>query len=152
MSKVKTVEVTIIRNGSLCVIPVPFDPEATFGKVRAPVNVTVNGYTFRSTICRMHGNTFVPFRKSNREPARIHGGERVKVRFAADTENRTIEPPTDLAQALKKRPGMWQCWRKLSYTTQRESVEAVLCAKRPETRSRRIAGIVALVEERLKSG
>jgi hypothetical protein len=105
MSKVKTVEVTIIRNGSLCVIPVPFDPEATFGKVRAPVNVTVNGYTFRSTICRMHDNTFVPFRKSNREPARIHGGERVKVRFAADTEKRTVEPPTDLAQALKKRPG-----------------------------------------------
>jgi Domain of unknown function (DUF1905) len=46
----RTVIVTIYREGSSCFIPVNFDPEAAFGKIRAPVKVTLNGYTYRSTI------------------------------------------------------------------------------------------------------
>ena len=29
----------------MCAVPVPFDPKPIFGKVRAPVRVTLNGYT-----------------------------------------------------------------------------------------------------------
>ena len=36
--------VALVRDGSACPIPVPFDPKAVFGKVRAPVVVTLNGY------------------------------------------------------------------------------------------------------------
>jgi hypothetical protein len=36
----KTYRTTIHRDGSMCFIPVPFDPRAVFGKVRAPVKVT----------------------------------------------------------------------------------------------------------------
>ena len=45
----------IFRDGSTCFIPVPFDPKPAFGKVRAPVKVTLNGYTYRSTIASMGG-------------------------------------------------------------------------------------------------
>ena len=38
----KIVTVTIYRNGSICFIPVNFDPKAVFGKIRAPVKVTLN--------------------------------------------------------------------------------------------------------------
>ncbi len=38
-----------------------------------------------------------------------------------------------------------QGWQRLSYTGQRESVESVLGAKRPDTRKRRIAKVVSLV-------
>ncbi len=59
---------TLIRDGSMCAIPVAFDPKVVFGKVRAPVKVTLNGYTFRSTIAAMGGPLFIPFRKSNWKP------------------------------------------------------------------------------------
>jgi hypothetical protein len=70
----KTVTVTIYREGSLCLIPVNFDPTAAFGKIRAPVKVTLNGYTYRSTIASMGGITGIPLRKSNREAAGLVGG------------------------------------------------------------------------------
>ena len=141
----KTVEISILSDGGMCAIPVPFDPKAVFGKVRAPVQVTVNGYTFRSTIARMGGQAFIPLRKSNREAAAVKGGDRVKVRIVADTDARAIEAPADLVKALKRHTGLWKRWGELSYTHQREYVESILGAKRAETRERRIAKAVALV-------
>jgi hypothetical protein len=32
----KTFKITLVRDGSICFIPVPFDPRPVFGKVRAP--------------------------------------------------------------------------------------------------------------------
>ena len=46
----KRFKTKIVRDGSTCFIPVTFDPAPVFGKVRAPVRVTLNGYTYRSTI------------------------------------------------------------------------------------------------------
>ena len=51
----------------MCIVPVPFDPAPVFGKVRAAVKVTLNGYTYRSTIAAMGGPLCIPLRKSNRE-------------------------------------------------------------------------------------
>lgn len=147
----KTIEVSIRSNGSMCAIPVPFDPKAVFGKVRAPVKVTINGYTFRSTIARMGGETFIPLRRSNREAAAVEGGDRVQVRIAADEDTRVVEVPADLADALKGRPGVWKQWLELSYTSQRECVESVLGARKSETRARRIVKVVGLVAEKLGS-
>jgi len=144
----KTVKVSILSDGSMCAIPVPFDPKAVFGKVRAPVKVTINGYTFRSTIARMGGETFIPLRKSHREAAAIAGGHRVSVRIEADTEARTVDVPADLERALKAERGLWEQWGKLSFTAQRECVESVLGARKPETRERRVAKAVGMVAGR----
>jgi Bacteriocin-protection, YdeI or OmpD-Associated/Domain of unknown function (DUF1905) len=145
------VEVSILSDDGMCAIPVPFDPKAVFGKVRAPVKVTVNGYTFRSTIARMGGVTFIPLRKSNREAAGIEGGARVRVRIANDTEGRVVEVPMDLAKALKAKSSLWKTWGTLSYTNQRECVESVLGARKPETRERRIAKVIELVAGKASS-
>ena len=51
----KTFKTTIVRDGSMCFVPLTFDPKSVFGKVRAPVKVTLNGYTYRSTIAAMGG-------------------------------------------------------------------------------------------------
>ena len=63
----RTYTTTIVRDDPMCIIPVPFDPKPVFGAVRAPVRVTLNGYTFRSTISNMGGPFCIPFRRS-------HGG------------------------------------------------------------------------------
>ncbi len=103
----KTFKTTILREGSMCAIPLTFDPKPVFGKVRAPVRVTLNGYTFRSTIAAMGGPCFVPFRKSHREAAGLEGGETLMVRLDLDTEKREVKPPADFVKALKAAPAAW---------------------------------------------
>lgn len=144
----KTYTTEIFREGSMCFIPVPFDPKPVFGKVRAPVQVTVNGYTYRSTIAPMGGVTCIPLRKSNREAAGLEGGETVSVTLTLDTEPREVEPPADLAKALHAAPPAWERWQEMSYTHQREWAEAVEGAKKPETRTKRIADCVKAMAAR----
>jgi hypothetical protein len=136
----KTFTTTIHRDGSMCFIPLTFDPKLMFGKVRAPVKVTLNGYVYRSTIAAMGGPPCIPLRRSNREAAGLEGHETIEVRVDLDTAVREVKPPADLVKALKAAPPAWDRWRELSYSHQREHVEAIEQAKRPETRDRRIAG------------
>ena len=135
----KTFRTTIVRGSSACYIPLTFDPKAVFGKVRVPVKVTLNGYTYRSTIASMGGPPCIPLRKSNREAAGLEGGETIEVRLELDTEERVITPPPDLVKALRKMPPAWERWGAISYSHQREHVESVEGAKTAETRARRIA-------------
>lgn len=144
----ETVRVRIFREGSTCYVPVPFDPKPVFGKVRAPVRVTLNGYTYRSTIAVMNGVVFVPLRTSHREAARVEGGETLDVRISLDTEVRTVTPPEDLVDALKAAPPAWDRWNEMSYTHQREYAEEIAAARRPDTRARRIARAVERIRAR----
>jgi hypothetical protein len=144
----KVVKVKIFREGSMCFVPVPFDPKAVFGIVRAPVKVTLNGYTYRSTIASMGGEVFIPLRKSNREAAGLEGGETIDVRIELDTVQREIKPPADFIKALKDCPPAWDRWRELSFTHQREHVEAIEGAKKPETRARRIESAIRAIATR----
>jgi Domain of unknown function (DUF1905)/Bacteriocin-protection, YdeI or OmpD-Associated len=132
---------TIYRDQSMCFIPVPFDPKAVFGKVRAPVKVTLNGYTYRSTIAAMGGDLCIPLRRSNREAAGLEGGETLRVQLDLDTDERKVTPPRDLVRALES-SGAWDRWKRLGYTHQREYVEALESAKKPETRGRRLDAAV----------
>jgi len=144
----KTVRVQIVRDGSMCFIPVPFDPKPLFGKVRAPVRVTLNGYTYRSTIAAMGGTVCIPLRRSNREAAGLKGGETLDVQIALDKGERTVTPPLALVTALKAAPPAWDHWRELSFTHQREYAEAITEARKPETRARRIAEAVRKIRSR----
>src|SRR3989449_10858743 len=99
----------------MCFIPVRFDPAPVFGKVRAPVKVTLNGYTYRSTIASMGGRVCIPLRKSNREAAGLEGGETVEVKLELDTKKREVKPPGDLIKALKATPLAWNRWHELSF-------------------------------------
>jgi hypothetical protein len=134
----KTFRAKIVREGSMCFVPLAFDPKAVFGKVRAPVMVTLNGYTYRSTIAAMGGPPCIPLRKSNREAAGLEGGETIEVRLDLDTDERVIKPPADFEKALKAMPPAWERWRELSYSHQREHVEAIEGARASQTRARRI--------------
>jgi hypothetical protein len=144
----KVVKVKIVREGSMCYVPVPFDPKAVFGMVRAPVKVTLNGYTYRSTIASMGGTVCIPLRKSNREAAGLEGGETVNVKIELDTGKREIKPPDDLIKALKAAPPAWDRWQELSFTHQREYAEAIEGARKLETRVRRIESAVRTIAAR----
>ena len=132
----------------MCSIPLTFDPKSVFGKVRAPVKVTLRGYTFRSTIAAMGGPPFIPLRKSHREAAGLEGGETLEVRLELDTKKREVKPPADFVKALRAAPPAWERWRELSYTHQREYVEALAGAQKPETSARRLESAVQAIRLR----
>ena len=141
----KTFKTTIVRDGSMCFIPLTFDPKPVFGKIRAPVKVTVNGYTYRSTIAAMGGPPCIPLRRSNREAAGLEGGETIDVRLDLDIDPRVVTPPADFVKALKSARSAWDRWQALSYSHQREYVEAIEEARKSETRRRRIDGAVRTI-------
>ncbi len=129
----------------MCFIPLTFDPKSVFGRIRAPVKVTLNGYTCRSTIAAMGGPPCVPLRRSNREAAGLQGGETIEVRLDLDTDPRKVVPPADFVKALKAAPPAWERWQELSYSHQLEHVEAIEGARKPPTRTRRIEGAVRTI-------
>jgi uncharacterized protein YdeI (YjbR/CyaY-like superfamily) len=98
----------------------------------------------------MGGSPCVPLRKSNREAAGLEGGETIDVRLDLDTDKREVTPPDDLVEALKATARVWERWHDLSYTYQREHVEAIEGAKNPETRTRRIEKAIRAIRHTSK--
>jgi hypothetical protein len=133
-----TFSTTLDDDMTMGVIRLPFAPRDVFGKARPPVRVTLNGYTYRSTVFDMGDGPFVPLRMSNREAAGVSPGQTLDVTLELDADKREVAPPDDLLAALQAAPGAMDGWALLSFTFQREHVEGVQGAKRPETRTKRI--------------
>ena len=143
MAAVSFSTITLPDSDGVLLIEVPARVVATLSaKKRVPVNVTVNGFRYRSTIAVYGGKFYLPARKEVREGAKLAAGKRARVTLELDTGVRTVAVPRDLAAALvaaKVRP----VFDALSFTHRKEHVEAVLSAKRPETRVARVAKVVA---------
>ncbi len=137
---------TVLEKG---LVELPFDVRKEFGRARPPVRVTINGYTYRSTVCVYGGRYFIPVRKSNQEAAAVQPGDICKVTIASDTEVRDVNPPPDLEAALAKNPTARARWEKLSFTHKREQVEALVEAKKPETRARRLEKTLQMLTTKL---
>ncbi len=129
-------------------IEIPLDVAAVFGRKRPPVTVTINGYTYRSTVAVYGDGYFLPVNKVNRTGAGVDAGDRVNVELASDTAARTVEVPEDLAAALLADTEVSKGFDGLAYTHRLEYVRWVTEAKKTETRERRIAETV----NRLRAG
>ncbi|MEV0672275.1 YdeI/OmpD-associated family protein [Mycobacterium sp. NPDC050441] len=120
--------------------------EALGAGKRPAVVVDVNGYRYRSTIAPMGGKFLIPFSAERRNESGIGGGDAVDVELTVDTEPRTVEVPDDLRAALAGSADTAAKWERLSYSKQKAHVTAVQGAKAAETRSRRIAKVIAELE------
>lgn len=138
---------TVPKGDAIGHIPVPFDQRAVFGRARPPVVVAVDGHVYRSTVAIMGGETFVPLRRSHREAAGVTPGRTVEVTLTLDTAPRDVTLPVDLAAAIDA-AGLGAAWDKLGYSHRREHVDAIDAAKKPDTRTRRIAAALALLAAR----
>jgi len=126
---------TILGNGF---VELPFDVRQEFGTARPRVKVSINGHSYRSTVC-VYGSTYlVPVRKDRQEAAGVKPGDVVKVTVAPDAEERTVELPPDLKAALSQNASAKARWEKLSFTHKKEVTESILEAKKAETRTRRL--------------
>jgi hypothetical protein len=120
------------------------------GRARIPVAGAINGVAFRgSTMPMGDGRHCVGFRKDVRARAGgVEPGDTVTIEIARDDAPRTVAPPPDLAAALDLDPAVRAAFDAMSYTHRKEWVQAVADAKRPETRTRRIAQAVAAARAR----
>lgn len=125
---------------------IPAEVITALGKgKKPPVTVTINGFTYRSTVAA-YGDVFMlPLSAENRAAAGVNAGDQVEVTLALDEAPRTVTIPADLAAALAEKPGAAAAFDALSYTARKEFVRQVESAKAADTRTRRIANIVAKV-------
>jgi hypothetical protein len=134
---------TMAQIGNNTGIPVPPDViEALGGGKRPAVNVTVNGYAYRSTVAPMGGKFLISFSSDKRAESGIAGGDEIEVELTLDTASRAVEPPADLAAALDASPGTRAAFDALSASKQKAHVVSVESAKTDETRQRRITAVV----------
>jgi hypothetical protein len=111
------------------------------------VKVTINGFTYRTTIAVYGGKSYVPVRREVREGARIAYHEPLDVSIEFDHEPRTVDIPDDLAQALAADPVVRMAFDRLSYTHRKEYVDWITGAKREETRRRRVEQAMAMLRD-----
>lgn len=120
-------------------IEVPADVVAALDAGKRPkVLVTINGYTYRSSVASMGGRFLLPVSAEVRANAKVEAGVKVDVTLELDTEPRTVDVPDDLAAALDGVQDARRAFDKMSYSHQRRYVLAVEDARTPATRQRRI--------------
>jgi hypothetical protein len=82
-------------------IEVPVDIVGSIGAgKRPPVRVTINGYTYRSSVVVMRGVYMVGVSAEVRKNADVAGGDEFDIDMQLDTEPREVTVPTDFAAAL----------------------------------------------------
>lgn len=125
----------------------PFDVYEAFGtRARMPVKGTINGFAFRSSIFPMGGGKFyLVVNKQMREGAKVKAGDLAEFLLEKDDTPREIEIPADFAKALKANKDAQAVWDHLSFTHRKEYVGAIVEAKKPETRARRIEKAVEMI-------
>ena len=114
---------------------------------RPKVRVTLNGYTYRSSVAPMGGKFMVGVSAEVRERAGVAGGDVVDVDLELDAEPREVTVPPDLSAALRRDPAARRFFEGLSYSKKRWHVLSIEGAKTAETRQRRIANSVRILHE-----
>ena len=93
----------IEQDGGATGIEIPNEVVTTLGSGKRPkVRVTINGYTYRSSVASMGGRFMLGVSSKVREGAGVAGGDTVDVDIELDTEPREVDVPPDLAAALKR--------------------------------------------------
>jgi hypothetical protein len=113
------------------------------GGKRPKVQVTINGFSYRSSVGSMGGRSMLPVSAQIRDGAGIAAGDDVEVDLELDTAPREVTVPDDVATALAAVPVAQAAFEKLSYSNQSRWILSVEDAKTAETRQRRIAKLVA---------
>ena len=128
---------------------IPDDVVDALGGGRRPkVTVTIDGYAWRSSIANMGGQFMLGVSQAHRAASGLTPGETYAVDLELDTAPRTVDLPDDLARAIDAQTGARARWDALAFTHQREQVDLVEGARKPETRTRRIERCLAMLADR----
>jgi hypothetical protein len=129
-------------------IRVPEEVIEALGSGKRPaVRVTINGFTYRSTVAVLGGAYMVGVSAENRAGTGVKGGDVVDVDIELDTAPREVTVPADFAAALDAEPEARRTFDGLSYSNRSWHVTSIEGAKADDTRRRRIAKSVEMLRE-----
>jgi hypothetical protein len=131
---------TIFLDGNNTGIDVPKEVVDQLGDGKRPaVQVTVSGFSYRSTVAPMGGKYLIPLSAARRAEAGVKGGDVVEVELTLDKAPREVDVPPDFAAVLADAPAAKAFFESLSYSNQLRHVLSITDAKTDETRQKRIA-------------
>ena len=108
---------------------------------RAPLKITINGHTYRSTATGVAGECRVVFPQRDRDLAGASAGDDVTVKLELEVGHREVELPAELDAALVT-AGLRAKFETLPYSKRKEFARQVAEAKAEETRARRIEKVI----------
>jgi uncharacterized protein YdeI (YjbR/CyaY-like superfamily) len=107
-----------------------------WGKAKVPVKVTINSYTWRSTVGNRGRIQYIVVNAEARRSADVKAGDVVTIALEPDTEKREIKIPIPLQNALGKK--FTRNLDFLSFTHKKEFIVWYSEAKKDETRAGRV--------------
>ncbi len=139
-----TFPAALAGEGNTLGIPVPEEIVLGFDRgKRVKVVVTLNGYSYRSSVAPYKGEYMVSLSSENRAAAGVSAGETVDVTLEVDDAPRLVEVPADLQAALDANPTAQAAWSALSYSKQSAHALSVTGAKAADTRARRVGAVIS---------
>lgn len=141
-----TYETIVIGDGNHASIEIPEKNLAEIGgNKRAPLKITINGYTYQSTATGVGGQCRVVFPTRDREASGAKAGDRITVTLELDDGYRHVDVPAELSEALEAN-GLSETFHDLTYSKRKEFARQVSEAKAEETKTRRIEKIIAQLQ------
>ena len=140
---------TIEQSGKTATgMQVPPEVVKSLGSSKRPsVRVTIQGYTYRSTVAPMGGVFMLPVSAEVREHAHVAAGDELDVDVELDSEPREVSVPADFADALEGDLDAKRFFEGLSYSNKRRLALSVEEAKSAQTRQKRIAKAISTLRE-----
>lgn len=118
-------------------------------KHRTKVKAKFEGVEYRGSLARMKSECLLlGVRKEIRNQIGKQFGDIVNVEIELDTEPRIVEIPEDVLAVFIELPAVKEKFHKLSYTHQKEHINAINEAKKIETRTKRILKMIEFLENK----
>lgn len=137
-----TYETKVIGYKNHASLAIPDDVLAKLGtNRRAPLKVTINGYTYQSTATAVDGECRVVFPQKDRDAAGAKADDIVMVTLELDAGVREVAMSEELSAALQN-AGLTEVFEALTYSKRKEFARQVSEAKAEETRLKRIAKVI----------
>lgn len=148
MSRVRFTAELVKRGQHVC-FDLPVDASQKLGhRGRVPIAGTLNSFPIHTSIFPSDdGGHFMMVSPEIQKVAGVKAGDHVKVVLDLASRPRTVDVPNDLAKALDRVAAAREAFERLAYSHQREYVDWIEEAKRPETRARRIEKTVERLRE-----
>jgi hypothetical protein len=130
--------------GAWTKLDIPFKVEDAFGsRGRVSVQGTINGFAFRTSVFpNGDGTHHMMVNKAMQQGAKAKPRDMVKLTLQRDQGAQTVEVPPDVKRALAKNKRAAAAFDKLAPSHRPEHIRAIMEAKKPETRVRRIERMI----------
>ncbi|CAH0155873.1 MULTISPECIES: YdeI/OmpD-associated family protein [unclassified Microbacterium] len=134
---------TLEPRGPAAAIVLTDEEVASLGAGKAfPVVVDFGDRSIRLRLARMGGQNLIGFSKAARAEVGLSPGDEVEVTIRVDAEERVVELPPALAEALDADPAARAAFDAFAPSKRKEMARQITEAKQDETRQRRLEKVL----------